>query len=277
MQAAAGPVSAPAVLAAPAPKPAPAAAAAPRAPIRSFDLPTTERLGREIARQDHAAWVATDALVASLHDPAASGVVGWVVAPADPRGGPDLVRFLKGDIAAPQAGWDVRVPAAGAPVVTEAADPALTVDERAMWAARHTALAHMGPVCRPGYNTAVARDPGGRDWLVWLLAPQPTLGSVPVGGHYRFTISPDGETMKARDVLFASCLTIDPGKGLPAGAKPVVIVATHVVSPTPVETHVFLQLQAGTPMMVIAGGRQWMIDGGRIAPGQALPPAAAAR
>ena len=243
-----------------------AARPAPPRPIRQFDLRTTERLGREIARQDRAAWLASDALAPKLADAKSAGLLGWIVPAATAGGGPDLVRFLRGDEAAPEAAYDVRVPASGAPEVTEPADRKLSAEELAMWAARRTALAHMGPVCRPGYNVAAARDPNGRDWLVWLLAPMPAKGVIPLGGHYRFTVSPDGATLKARDALFATCVVVDPRQGVPAGATPFAVTASHVVSGAPVETHVFLQLQAKMPMILATPSslKVWIIDEGRI-------------
>ena len=88
------------------------------------------------------------------------------------------------------------------------------------------------------------------------------LGTIPVGGHYRVSVTADGRTVTHRDALSASCITVpqpDPTQGELAA-----VFVTHVVSPTPVETHVFLQLQARKAMMVAAGDHIWSIVDGRI-------------
>jgi hypothetical protein len=48
------------------------------------------------------------------------------------------------------------------------------------------------------------------------------------------------------------------------GAKPVGIAVSHVVSDTPLETHVFLSLQEKLPFWVTAGGRTWIVENGAI-------------
>lgn len=241
----------------------PSQAQAPKsAPIRAFDLPTIERLGRAIHRRDVAAARATDALLEEVRDPGAAKVVGWLV---EEDGSDDRVRFLRDLGSGPEAGFDVAVPRRGAPKVATPADRRLTPDQRAAFAAVQTASRNTPRVCRPRYNSVVMKDVDGDGWLVWLLAPSPAAGAVPVGGHYRFTISADGGEVESRDALSTSCLTVDPRQGVPKGATPVGVVASHVVSPTPVETHVFLQLLYGLPMYVSAGGTTWTIDDGRIA------------
>jgi hypothetical protein len=242
------------------------AAAQPRqggqpAPIREFDLPTIERLGREIWRQDVLAARATDALLARVPDPAAAGVVGWLIAGGGP---PDRVRFLRGSGEQLESAYDVEVPATGEPRVVEPVDRRLTADERVRFEAQQAAARRVTRVCRPGYNTAVFPDIDGDGWLVWLLAPSPAAGVAPLGGHYRFTVSADGRTVERADALSASCLAIDPRQGLEPGARPVGIMGSHIVSPTPIETHVFLQLLYGLPMYVMAGDQLWKIVDGRI-------------
>ncbi|MDP8916819.1 MAG: hypothetical protein M3M95_06415 [Pseudomonadota bacterium] len=231
------------------------------AAIRQFDLRTIERLGRGIHRQDVAAARATDALLKVAPDPAKEGIVGWLVAE---MGDSDRVRFLRNTEAGPEVAYDVDVPPRGAPLVSSPSSRALSAEERAAFAAQQTAARNVPRVCRPRYNAAVLKDPAGDGWLVWLLAPSPAAGLVPVGGHFRFSITADGKTVKRRDALSTSCLVLSPGQGVPKGAKPVGMVVSHVVSPTPVETHVFLQLLHRVPMYVAAGDANWKIEQGRI-------------
>ncbi|HEV2532862.1 hypothetical protein [Phenylobacterium sp.] len=234
--------------------------------IREFDIATIERLGRTIYRQDSAAWRATDALQAQLKDIHGAGVKGWIV---EGEGDVQRVRFLRDVGHGLEAGYDVEVGPKGETRVSEPAERSLAPEERAAFAARQTAVAHLTQVCRAGYNSVVLKDPGGDGWLVWLLAPMVKAGEVPIGGHYRFTISADGATVVRMDALSRSCLVMT-APAPASGIKPVAIFVTHVVSPTPVETHVFLQMQAGQPMYVMAGGQVWKIDGGHIAPPRPL-------
>ena len=232
-----------------------------RAPIRAFDLRTLEALGTAIHRQDSAAWVASDTLLAKVRDPGGAGLVGWIVVDAGPN---QKVRFLRGRDGRIEAGYDILVTPNLETTLSEPADRSLSADELAMFAARQTAAAAMSalPACRPGYNVAIAKDPERAGWLVWLLAPMTELGAIPIGGHYRFSVTPDGKTVTQRDALSASCMVMpkpDTSKGQPAAAF-----VTHLVSPTPVETHVFLQLQSRQGMFVAAGDHLWSIANGRV-------------
>lgn len=85
------------------------------------------------------------------------------------------------------------------------------------------------------------------------------------------TVSADGRSLIRVDKLFRSCLRLASNPpDLPADARPVALFMTHLVSNTPVETHVFLSLQfdidfaVGTP----PNGEPWYITNGQlIAPG----------
>jgi hypothetical protein len=239
-----------------------AALAQPPPAIRSFDLTATQALGAAMYRQDSAAWVATDALRPRVPDFAAAHLKGWIV---EDHALGQRVRFLRDAGTGLEAGYDIDVAPDLKAVVSEPSDRTLTDDEKANFAAIQTAADGVRgqPLCRAGYNHIVLKDPEHDGWLVWLLSPQPTVGSIPVGGHYRFSISKDGKTVVRRDALSASCLVM-PAPNPPPGSRPVAVFVTHVVSPTPVETHVFLQLQSGHAMIVGAGGRMWAIENGHI-------------
>lgn len=241
---------------------APAFAADKFPPIRAFDIPTVERLGAAIYRQDRAAWLATDALRAKFPNLADSGVRGWIVVG---EGGAERVRFLRRtDGGGLEAGYDIIVDGKGAGPVVEPADRTLSDEERTAFAARQTAIAAAPPRCREGYNTAVVEDPDGDGWLVWLLAPSLSADAVPVGGHYRFTVSQDGRTLERTDALSASCLLMDRRPPEKDGATTMMFV-THIVSPEPVETHVFLSLLYRTPIAVGTRDKKvWLVEGGKI-------------
>jgi hypothetical protein len=240
----------------------PASAADQPPPIRAFDIPTIERLGGAIYRQDRAAWLATDAVMAKVADPHGAGIKGWIV---EGEGDDEKVRFLRDTGAGLEAGYDVLVTDKGAQAVVEPTDRSLTANERTAFAARQTAIRNLPDACRPGYNSVLIRDVEGDGWLVWLLAPSPARDAIPFGRHYRFSISADGQTVNRIDALSASCLTMDAKQDLPAGAKSAALYVTHIVSPTPVETHVFLGLLYRIPIAVGTGkDTVWIVDNGKI-------------
>jgi hypothetical protein len=79
-------------------------------------------------------------------------------------------------------------------------------------------------------------------------------------------VSADGASIVSADRLSQACLTGE----LPTAEEdgvPEAFVVTHLVSPTPVETHVFLSLQYGVPFVVMTGDRTaWSIVDGEIEP-----------
>lgn len=223
-----------------------------------------EALGLAIFRQDSAAWVASDALQAKVPDLRSAHALGWIVEEA---GAGQRVRFLRDVGKGPEVGWDIDVTPDLKTTVSEPADRTLSASEAAMWAARQTAVAGMAgaPTCRPGYNVVVLKDPEQPGWLVWLLAPLPANNVWPIGGHYRFSISPDGKQVLRRDALSASCIAMDPKQGgVPQGSTVTALTVSHIVSPTPVETHVFIHLQSKIPMIVLAGEHVWGIEHGQM-------------
>lgn len=241
-------------------------------PIRPFPKETVERLGRAIYELDRAAWVASDALVAKVPDVKSAHLLGWVIVDS---GAGYRVRFLRDAGSGLEAGYDIDVTPQFKTRLAEPANRTLTEVEKNMWAARSTALDGLSgqPTCRPGYNTVVLRDPEREGWIVWLLAPMPAANVYPIGGHYRFSVSADGRRILQRDALSTSCMTMDSTAAGPSGDRPAVFGAMHLVSPTPVETHVFVQLQSGKPIMVAAGGRMWGVDKGKVRDMGVLPPA----
>lgn len=236
-------------------------AGSPPAAIRSFSLAETESMGREIYRQDRLAWRATDALLAQKVDPAKEKLRGWVTLP-----GSDQVRFVRATETGYEAAYDITVPARGKPRIESPVDRILSTDEQALLAAKETAAKNVGPICGPGgYNFAAMKDAGG-GWIVWLLAPMREAGALPIGGHYRFTISADGKTLIRRDALSNSCLVLK-APPLPKGAKPLGLALNHVVSEAPLETHVFASLQTPLPLIVMIGAQpRWIIVQGSIRP-----------
>ena len=78
------------------------------------------------------------------------------------------------------------------------------------------------------------------------------------------TISEDGTEIERIDRLFKSCMVLDRRDALKEGV-PAFMVGSHVVSNTPVETHVFVSLLHNLPLFIVTmDGEKWKIDKGKI-------------
>lgn len=207
--------------------------------IRAFDLQMIEQLGQAMYAQDQYAAQATEVVFATRGRSNTDGIRGWLVVPDGTR---QRVHFIRESSAGPEIAYDVIFAPGAQPVLAADAPRALNDDELAQFHARQLALQSIERPCSDRYNTVVLRDPEQADrWLVWTIAGTTDSNKVMVGGHYRFTISGDGRTIIARDALSRSCLVLEKS-AVPVGSQPVALTVTHIVSPTPIETHVFLSL-----------------------------------
>lgn len=232
-------------------------------PIEAWSLDRISELGREIHRHDIAAWVATDVMLAQTNGAPPPDLRGWIVSP---RNEDLVVRFVRldGDVIRP--GWDVVVQEGVAGSLITATDTILSDAEQAQFQARQTAIANLGELrCTPSFNSIVLKDPDGEGWLVWMLAATSEAGVIPVGGHYRFRISADGRSVLMRDQLSNGCLNMRPE------GEDVVMFVTHMLSDTPVETHVFLSLINGMALYVAAGDFIYAVEGDRISAAAPIP------
>lgn len=234
--------------------------------IRQFDIATIEKLGHEIYLQDQAAWHGTDALLA-LHPPAElqqQKVRGWIVEET-PDG--QRVRFIRDGADGLEAAYDID-DAGRKPRVSEPRDRSLSEAEQAQFRARTAISSHIARPCSPHYNTVILPDPQGDGWLVWALASSTTPKTWFIGGNYRFTVSKDGNTILRTDALSLSCLTMSDAQAkasAPQGTKAVAQFSTQLVSPIPVETAVFVNLESGLPMFVGTPDRSiWEIVDGHV-------------
>jgi len=235
--------------------------AAPR--IRQFDIATLERLGREMYEQDQRALQATDVLFLE-HSQAelnAAGFAGWVTSTINDA---PAVRFVRLEGREPTALYDVLMPSDGEPTVAQPKS-ALTAEETAQFRARQLALSGIDGLCADSYNTIALKDPASNNWLVWAMSATTRPDILPAGGHIRYTITTDGRGVLARDALSRGCMNLervptDNDDDLPASSF-----VSHVVSMTPLESHVFLSLSDSLPLHVgTLDGRTWRVADGRI-------------
>lgn len=232
------------------------------AQIRAFDLATIQSLGAAMYVQDQEAWKATDLLRAGRSDDdlKAAKMHGWVVEPM-PEG--DVVRFIRDGESGPEPYYDVTFKKDAVPALSEPRNRVLTADELAQYNARLLALKNIDRPCSDRYNTIALKEPQSQGWLVWAVASTTDPDAVIIGGHYRFTISSDGKTIRRKDALSHGCLTLS--RKAAARAIEVGLLMNHLVSMTPVETHVFANLNYGIPLHVgTADGTVWKVDQGHV-------------
>lgn len=148
---------------------------------------------------------------------------------------------------------------------------ALTDEEKSQFAARILVLKNIDRPCSDRYNTVALKDPERDDWLVWALAATTDPKKLFIGGHYRYTVSKEGRDILQRDALSRGCLTMT----MPESTNERKVVAQasiQLVSNTPVETSVWLNLQSKIPKIVITPDRvEWTVSDGKIRKSGSLP------
>jgi len=235
-------------------------------PIRTFDIPTMEKFGREIYAQDQLAWKATDLVIDKRTQNGArrDGLKGWIT---ESTNGKDVVRFMHIAKQGPEVLYDVTF-AEGGPIFSIPANRTLSSDELAQYSARMLALQNIDQPCSDRYNTVALKDPESGGWLVWALASTDDADLILIGGHYRFTISPDGKSIRAKDALSRGCLRFSKREGEKEvargnGTGTGTVAMSHIVSLTPVEIHAFASLTYQTLLYVGTNdGKAWKVDKG---------------
>jgi hypothetical protein len=229
-------------------------------PIRQFDVATIEKLGRAMYEQDQEAWKGTDILTAkfNLDDLKAAGLRGWIVDTFPDR---DVVRFVRQTGTGVELFHDVTFPKDGSPALSEPSSRTLSAEEQAQYDARSLAIKSTKTDCSDTYNTVVLKDPERAGWLVWVMTATKDPDKLIIGRHTRFSISADGKTIVGKDNLTVACFAFSRKDQKPDGAWGI----HHIVSLTPVETHVFASLSYHIPLYIQTDdGEVWKVDQGSI-------------
>ncbi|MBI3676013.1 MAG: hypothetical protein HY243_05290 [Proteobacteria bacterium] len=235
-------------------------------PIRAFDIPTVEKLGRDIYEQDRWAWVATDVLRAAHSDSELKDqkIRGWIV-DKSPDGA--VVRFIHDTDNGPELFYDVRFVGSASPQLSTPQDRTLSSDDLAQYNARTLALKNVDRKCEELFNTVVLKDPERDGLLVWIMSGTTDPDKIIIGGHHRFMVSKDGKTILQKDALSRSCLSFsrrEGTKGLKPGEPPNLFFG-QLVSAAPLETTVFANLSYGFPFHFgTPDGKAWRVDQGRL-------------
>jgi len=131
--------------------------------------------------------------------------------------------------------------------------------------AKQTAIAALPQIDPARYRFEVLKDPIGDGFLVYALAYSKDPNDVVLGVHYRLSVTDDAKRVQAIDALSRSALVVNQNKGIPKGAVPGPLWTINLVSPTPLETHVYLSLLHHAPIFVgTADHSIWKVDGAQI-------------
>lgn len=215
---------------------------------------------------DQAAWHGTDDFLAKADAATRARSGGWIVdGPAD---APELVFVDKSPDPHALYVADFKDGKLIASRLTDAGDDtALSPMRRRMVAALVSARAALGAdravfTCGKAPFNTVVLPPTEPDAPipVYLLTPQTERDVYPLGGHFRADVESSG-----RVTIRAFTKAGLPMRRPAAGGKSVeALVVSHLLDPTPTETHVFSSLAAHLPIYVVTGDRLWAVEGNRI-------------
>jgi hypothetical protein len=220
-------------------------------------LEAFSKLGWAIYQQDSAAAKGTDAMLALTHGKPDARVRGWV-ALETPTG--HRVEFIAPIDTRLLVIYEVDVPRSGETKAMTVEPPAEASAEAGLqFRARQAVLRQGFPACSKRYNTVVLPGSllGEHGYLVYALAATTRHEEIVIGGHYRFLVGEDGNTVLKVQPLSKNCLTLE----RPPGNIEWLVVASLVL-PLPNEGHFFSSLLYQTPIVVNAGGKLWKIDPG---------------
>ena len=133
--------------------------------------------------------------------------------------------------------------------------------------AKQTAIAALrGKLFKIHYDYIVLNDPDGSGFLVYGLGKGPEPGDVVVCGHFRVTVSADGNKVERIDALSQGLMIENKNVNhSPAGYKDVGIVIAQRVSNKPVETFVYANLLLGKDLFISGPDFSvWFIHNGKI-------------
>lgn len=211
------------------------------------EIAEAEKLGRIIYEKDIAAWVGTDKMLEDLgNNVAGLPIRGWVT---DKDGSRYRVNFIgekDGETKIYYQAWTK-----GKKVKktkTHMQGIALSDAQLAMWRARQLVPDKDFNRCAQTYNTVVVPfdDAGEEKLYVYLFASTTDPTKIVVGGHYRYTVSGDGQKILANMPFSNACMELD------KNPNAVGMFVTHLRTNYPQEHHVFVSLSHDLQLYVSA-------------------------
>lgn len=205
--------------------------------------------GLKLYNYDRAAWLATDAMLEAIKDPAREGLLGWIV---EEELSGFRVTFYKpsgdGYAGVFEALFDGekltgsgRVPSNRATfnkAQAELVEARNVVDARALQRCSD----------QPFNLAIIPTGKGDGSLFVYFLVPQPSLDEVEMGGHFRFEVR--GGKQVAERKFTNSCLSLRFGPN-EKGEQAVGLGISQIFGRVPTEIHVLSMLASQTPIYVM--------------------------
>ena len=237
--------------------------AAEKTGIRDFGIKTIETLGRQLYKQDDLASKGTDAMLEKYPESGKIATGGWITMPGAES---SKVYFLQETDSGVSLAYVVTFQAKGDPTVKDVRGEPVPAEVLARYHARKAAIEAVRKLLTRTYNFEMLGDPADKGFIVYALASTQDPNEIMVGRHFRISVSADAK-VTAVDAFSNSMLILQKQTpDMPKDAKPVAFTVSHVVSNTPVETHVYLSLLHGTPFYVgTSDGTVWKVENGSIA------------
>ena len=238
--------------------------------IRPFPLPVIMALGVELYQRDKIASDGFDALFAAHPEAQKLPLRGWITQYDKTTRRVFFVQGAEGE--PPALAYTLTFLPKGAPKIEDGHGAPLPEFVAKRYAARQAAIAAIKNFA-PGrnYNFEVLDDPeieGG--YIVYGLASSKDADEVVIGGHYRVSVAEDGKTVKQVDALSRSFLVLSKRGAESKDLKPVALYMSHIVSDTPVETHVYLSILHRMPLYVgTSEHTAWKVQDGIISKAEA--------
>jgi hypothetical protein len=214
-----------------------------------------ERIGRDIYEHDRAAWLGTDALREDMGDAVGPRLRGWVT---EREGDQVSVTFVTEERNQLRALYRA-VLRGGALIEQGEASTPLSDAQLRLYRARQAAMQSNFTACSSSYNTVTIANADGRSADIYLLPGTTEPNLILVGGAYRVHVDLESAAVQETQAFSRSCLTIPFERQADRA-----VFFTHIATPMPTETHVFLNLSLGLPIAVGAQGQAWMITNGKI-------------
>ena len=230
----------------------------------------SQSIGVSLFQNDRVSAIGTDVMLANVRAPKERRIAGYLTfRQCDETGRPvdswEVTFFSAGDPS--HALCRVRVPMrSGAMPEYVALDPPMPMsdDAQRMIRARRTALAAIEPGVQPQNPVILPGQAIGENGiLVYLLAGSTRNDVAVFGKHHRVLLSSDGETVVSVEPLSKTVLEV-PIASPPGAASVGLPYVTHLVTPWPLETHVFVSLLHQRPIYVGTSRGNWVVDGAKI-------------
>lgn len=232
--------------------------------IREFSVPTLERLGNELYYRDNLAARSSELLLKTEPVARSLKIRGWIT---DLNKSGDVVYWIADTPSGPTLAYTVTFHGSMNPDLEDVRGQPLPANIALRYKARQTAAdALKGKLYKLDYNFEILTDPDGSGFLVYALGATDNRDEIVLGGHFRVTVSADGERAERVDALSKSLLVNKEGEGLPPDSHQVGMYMTQLVSEKPVETLVYTNRLTGQPIAVATapGGQVWYIENGRM-------------